>query len=423
MTKPWTTERSRFLRTVCVIVFVCPVFVLGALNISLSFLENHSHPEWDFFLRYGEVSCLVDYGIDPYDVYSGKIRNDIVLPFCMGYTSREDVLDHYWVCGYPPWEYSLMILFKIFPFFAADAIYRGVELIALIGIVWLSFRRQRPISKFSFKSFALGFAVLLLPPLAWKYAFDFGNWSIPFCFAAIVFVYFLQHDRPIPAGLAWAFLMIKPQQGIWFAIPLLFRRQFKTFFIAVSTCILASIPPAFLCGKSPIALILEIPKFRFQPYIESSFFPPAIYERIDAWLFPRAALAIGAVLCLSLCVFGSWKLRKGRDWFVFLQPTFFCVCAGYPLWPQDWLYFFFPISFLLETSLLRKDIPLWIRSLAILLVVGLANPVSWVQFDFLPLFDAISPQEVLSMATWSLFAFLVFWVFRAGRQTFGSTAT
>ena len=205
--------------------------------------------------------------------------------------------------------------------------------------------------------------------------------------------------------------MIKPQQAIWFAIPLLFRRQFKTIGIAVATCLVASVPPAVLCGKSPMELILEIPKFRVQAFFETTLFPTSVYSFANQWLFPKSALFFGLFICLVFCVWASWKLRREKDWFVSLQPVFFCICAAYPLWSHDWLYFFFPILFLLELWIRSDNPSSKIQHAILLLAVLLTNPLSWIRYNSSFGFGTLlSDRGVLSYSTWALFAFLVSYV-------------
>ena len=252
---------------------------------------------------------------------------------------------------------------------------------------------------------------LLVAPLGWDWAFKYDNYAILFCAGAVALVVSMDKGWQILAGLAWAFLMIKPQQGIWFAIPILFRRQFKTVGVAVATCLAASIPPAILCGKSPLDLILEMPKFRYEGYWQTSLFPPRIYTFANEFFFPRFALFLGLSICLVFCLWASWKLRKEKNWFIALQPTFFCVCAGYPLWNQDWLYCFFPILFLLETWANSGKHSHRVRILSLVLAIALMNPVAWAQHIFgFRLGTILTEADVLSYAIWGLFAFLLFLV-------------
>ncbi len=388
----------------------CLVVFLGIWHVAVLFLENVDHPGWDFAMRHGEVVCLTTIHVDPYDIFSESVHNESFRAYKPAYELSENVLDYHWCCGYPPWEYTLLLPFSLLSLQSADMVYKGMELAAIVLLVFFSIRRSRRIETSQWKQILVASSIFLLPPEAWHFLFRYGNWAVLFCAGVGCLVLFLDRGWQILAGLAWAFLMIKPQQGIWFVIPLLLRRQFKTIGVAVATCLAASIPPAVLCGKNPIQLILEIPKMRPEEYLEATLFPSQVFSLVEELTFPKAALFFSAMLCLVFCIWATRKLRKENDWFVFLQPTFFCVCAGYPLWHQDWLYFYFPLLFLLE---------LWAKSnlrsgeniLALMLAICLANPPSWLLFDCSSLYlrvNLIPFTEFLSLSTWLLLAYLVF---------------
>lgn len=399
------------LRSKAGIALCCLVVALGVRNVSSSFLSHANHPGWDFTLRYGEITCLTELHVDPFDIFTGKVGNGRFLPYKLKYEESENFCDYRWCCGYPPWEYTLLLPFSKLSLRSADAIYKGLELLSLIIVVFFSFRRSFWILEDFWKGVFLSCSLFLLPPNAWTFVFKYGNWSLLFCAGVVALIVCLETNRQLLAGFVWAFLMIKPQQGIWFAIPLLFRRQFKTIGVAVATCLAASIPPAVLCGKSPVELILEIPKFRLQVYSETTLFPQSVYSFADQWLFPKSALFFGLVICLAFCIWASWKWRKEKDWFVFLQPTLFCICAGYPLWPQDWLFFFFPIFFLLEIWARPQTAPRSIRPIALVLAIVVANPLAWIRHNtFWSIGHILMEPEALSYAAWALFAFLVFLV-------------
>jgi hypothetical protein len=306
-----------------------------------------------------------------------------------------------------------MIPFSFLPLKTADALFKMMEVLAIFGLVAFSLHRSGQLGVTDWKRLLLAYSVFLLPPEAWFFAFRYGNWTIPFCLGAVCLVLALRRHNQVLAGFFWAFLMIKPQQGIWFAIPLLFRRQFKCVAVAVAACLAASIPPAVLCGKSPVALILEIPGLRVLEYYETTLFPPVAYRFANNHVFPKAALFVSLLLCLFFCLTATWKLRKESDWFTYLQPTFFCLCAGYPLWHQDWLFFFFPMFFLLEKWADPNIDRMWIRGSSLVLALLLGNPLSWLRYNSHFGFRVgFSPEELLSFSSWLLFVFLICFVLK-----------
>lgn len=390
----------------------CLVFVLGIWHVSVSFLGNIGHPGWDFTLRYGEVTCLTDLHTDPYDIFTGVATSDKYLPYQKQYERLENALDYRWCAGYPPWEYTLLLPVSLLSLRSADAIYKTLELVSLFVVLIFSYHRSSKMKCPTWAKLFFAASFLLLPVESWCWVFRYGNWPLLFCAGVVALIICLDNGRQILAGFVWSFLMIKPQQGIWFAIPLLFRRQFKTIGVAVTTCLVASIPPAVLCGKSPIDLILEIPKFRLYSYFESSFFPPDLFRFLGDMFFPRAPLVIGGLVCLLMCLWCSWRMRQEKDWFVFLQPTLFCICAGYPLWRQDWIFYIFPLLFLIEIANGRRIHLRWFRIVAAFLCFCVVNPVPWIELDFsypVPFFP--NDSEMLALSTWTLLVFLIIFGF------------
>lgn len=400
--------RSSRVRETISCILCCFVLVLGVCHVAFAFLEHTNHPGWDFVLRHSEATCLKDLRTDPHDIFLGVVQDKFFLPYHFKYEFDDNVLEYRWVIGYPPWEYTLMLPLSFLSLELADSIFKGMEIAALVFLVFFSSRRSARIRAPLWKRLLLAYSVFLLPSDAWYYIFRSGNWSLLFCAGAICLVISLDRKREILAGFVWAFLMIKPQQGIWFAVPLLLRRQFKTIGVAALTCLVASVPPALLCGKTPLELIMEIPKLRLQPFFATALFPPQAFSLVDEYVFPNAALPFGAMLCFGFCLWASWKIRKEGDWFVFLQPTFLCVCAGYPLWHQDWLFYFFPLFFLLETWMGERALPKRIRYCSLLVAVVLLNPLSWIRRDFSWIVGVpMSEVEILAWSTWLLLAFFV----------------
>ena len=393
------------------LLLCCSVLALGIRHAALSFLGNVHHPGWDFVIRHGEVACLASLHIDPYDVYLGAVEDKDFRPYYFDYQRQEqNPLDNHWVFGYPPWEYTVLLPMSALPVKMANGIFRAMELLSVFGICLFAFKRSRCLPVSEQARLVVASAVFLLPPESWEYAFRYDNWTLLFCMGVVAFLVSLENGWPIVAGLAWAFLMIKPQQGIWFAIPIFVKRQFKTGIVAVVICLTASIPPSVLCGKTPYDLIVEIPKFRAQKFLGTTLFPAAVYRFFDDNIFPNAALFAGLLICFVFCAWSTWKIRRTQNWFLLLQPTFFCLVAGYPPWLQDWLLFFFPLLFVLELCARRDLVPFRTRVIALLLAVAISNPISWGHFDFSMAYGSPWADASLycTFATWSLFAFLIF---------------
>ena len=70
----------------------------------------------------------------------------------------------------------------------------------------------------------------------------------------------LDSNHNILAGVIYSFIMIKPQIGILLFFPLLFNRKYKTIAFAVAICLIETCFTSCMLHKSPVELILQIPK-------------------------------------------------------------------------------------------------------------------------------------------------------------------
>ena len=127
----------------------------------------------------------------------------------------------------------------------------------------------------------------------------------------------------IMAGICWAVLMIKPQTGLLFAVPLLMRRKFTTCATAVLTCIIMSIPPSIMCGTSPIELIFVTPGSNSAQFWGCGTFPSFLTELIPQ----NAAIMVGLAVGVGICVAMTRLLSNHDDWLFMLMPA--AVCSMY----------------------------------------------------------------------------------------------
>ena len=114
--------------------------------------------------------------------------------------------------------------------------------------------------------------------------------------------------------------MAKPQLALPLAIPLLVRRQYVAVATAIATCLLASLPPAWMCHSTPWTMIAEIPKFGSNVACHSTFIPPRIWWKLEQLGFGRTALnlasmTVGVTLLILTCRrignVGGWLLQLG----------------------------------------------------------------------------------------------------------------
>lgn len=306
-------------------------FVLGALAFYAVFLAATTAtplapyangrffaPPCDFSLRMTELECLKK-GVDPFVVWSGEV---ILPPFKPNWKPRVEGPEFTeGLNAYAPWEYTYMLPLSFLPRNVAWGVYWALMMLSLAGIfaaAW-HFGRRRGLSTEGCAILAAAPLVLVAYP-AWS-NIAIGNFSTIVLFAVVMMAVCLNARKDVLAGVFWALAMVKPQIGIAFAIPLLMKRKFATCLTAALVCTLATLPPAAMCGVSPVRLVLETPKanaFMFQgcgtlPYSLSGF-PGDIL----------AALAIGSVACILMTRAVS---RTTGDFFLVLMPAAACSAA------------------------------------------------------------------------------------------------
>jgi hypothetical protein len=150
--------------------------------------------------------------------------------------------------------------------------------------------------------------------------FQQGNYTALMLFAAVAMAVFLSRGLEFWAGVCWMLLMIKPQIGLPFAIPLAIRMRVVTGSVAVLLCLALSVPAILLCDP-------QLPKFFYEAAEASSFafegcgtFPKFLCGFFENGVGINIGLAVGAALCAWM----TWMLRREKDWIVYLMPAAIC---------------------------------------------------------------------------------------------------
>lgn len=204
----------------------------------------------DFSLRMNELA-YVRQRVNPYDVWHGDVSlppyypNTLVGELPAGCTKQ--------VNAYAPWEYVVMLPFSFFPEgwdWTAYCILMGLALALLLCLPGCA-ARTAP------------FLQSVLPLLAVAYPVwsntAVGNFATVSLAASVAMAWTLNRGRDGLAGLCWAIVMLKPQIGLAFAIPLLLRRKWRTLFVAGGVCLLLTVVAAAFCRASPVAMLLQGP--------------------------------------------------------------------------------------------------------------------------------------------------------------------
>ena len=140
----------------------------------------------------------------------------------------------------------------------------------------------------------------------------------------------LDSNHNILAGVIYSFIMIKPQIGILLFFPLLFNRKYKTIAFAVAICLIETCFTSCMLHKSPVELILQIPK------IGAPFDKGFLAETTMKIVGPIGQyLVMGVFICLAAG--GSYLVRNAKEAWVRFLPAL----ASIPFWTysqsHDWL--------------------------------------------------------------------------------------
>ena len=167
-----------------------------------------------------------------------------------------------------------------------------------------------------------------------------GNWIIFVVGALAIMLYSLEKGCDVMAGVFWAVVAIKPQDGFLLAIPLLLAKKWKTIFVAGGICLLATWIASVFIGKPMVELILEVPKIKSGSQV-ANLLPQFVYEWIVARGVAESVVQYGCMLTgLALCVALSLAVRQYKDWRVKIVPAILCASLWTYMAPYDRCIFF-----------------------------------------------------------------------------------
>jgi len=310
------------------------IFALGgiALVVLLVAAILCKREGFDFQLRYNEMTAVVE-GTDPYLIWSGEVADARFYPY--NHPEMRVRPERLPVHAYTPWSYAyVMPFFKLFSRAGAWMAFRIAQVFALVLIAAFAYIRCKAVRSNRVDG-SLGVAAAFAFGLTYGVAFKLGNYSILIVALMILMLVFLNRGRDVLSGVCWALVMSKPQCAVLMAIPLLLHRKWKVIVTAVVVCSLAALIPAYICGRSPIEMILQVRKLGIGVYGgETALFPNFLVNLIfgPGHIEDREVLLpIHAAVGISLCAIASWSVRKSKDWLVLLSPAI--------LFPMTMTYF------------------------------------------------------------------------------------
>jgi len=266
----------------------------------------------DFTMRMNEAECLRK-GVDPFDVWS----ECVFLPPYYSNCHKNPLPDS--CCemtnAYVPWEYSFALLLSFLPRWIAWVTYCALMLLSAFLVFALPVKRQDGgllVDALLPSAVALGCVAYPL----WSNA-AIGNLSV-FCLAgAVGMAWCLNRGKDVAAGLCWAVVMLKPQLGLPFFIPLCVRMKWKTVLVAAGVCVCLSIPPSVLCGKSFVGMIIHAPSASAFAFEGCGTWP----KFLCGYMANSCDVLAGTVIGAAICWIMTRSLRSETCWFEILMPA------------------------------------------------------------------------------------------------------
>ena len=309
---------KRFIHIGFIIIFAVFSFSHFVQNAINGFSKI---PGYDFNLRYNEVECLRK-GIDPYDIVMKIKLSDEYALFATP-EARPGVKTLH---VYTPWEYTYFLPFSCLSERTAGTIFLILSILSLIIIGIYSYYAGLKIRDNNLDGLFTASASLLLGN-ATKELFAMANYGAFNALLILFLILALSRNYNVIAGICWAFLMTKPQIGLLFAIPLILKRRYITICVAVFICLVCSIPPSLMCGRTPWELMMEVP--RGCAFIAEAngtmIIPSTLFQKfhgtIPSALLGFVSMSIGVAICFLL----TWRLRNEKSWFIFIIPTIICA--------------------------------------------------------------------------------------------------
>ncbi len=171
------------------------------------------------------------------------------------------------------------------------------------------------------------FLLAVLPLLAVSYPIwsntAVGNFALIVLAASVAMAWALNCGHGVWAGVCWAVVLLKPQIGLAFAIPLLQRRKWESLFVAAGLCLLLSAVAAVICRTPVVDLLLQGPAANTSFFLGCGTWPYFLCSEATRGRDILAGLAVGALACTAM----TWRMRKEKDWLVFLMPAAITSCC------------------------------------------------------------------------------------------------
>lgn len=330
-------KQNRWLWLRIVLMAVC-VLLLG-IDVG-----NYAWHTWkerfacDLTLRYYEIECIRT-GVDPFDIFERTISSEEYVGIFRPDKPEEPRNGRKVVHSYTAWHMAFFWWNNFVPRNLCIVLMLTANIGSLAYVCkWIS-KKYRRSDTIHLIQDMLFLGVLMLYPFFC--VFETLNYGLLLTGGLLLLFLALQCKYEILAGIAFAFIMIKPQVGVVLLVPLFFSKWYKTIAVAAAICIIGMLFTAGKLNKSPIELILQI------PLIGAPFYKGFFTEMAFNAFGPVGGFVSMGVFILIAAV-GCFLVRNAEEiWMRFLPAL-----AIIPFWTysmhHDWLIFFPCLIFILN---------------------------------------------------------------------------
>lgn len=289
------------------------LLAVGVAIVALCGKLTIDRPGCDFTFRMNELSCL-RYGVDPYDVWSGRVRLPPFEACGVASVQAKASIDHC-VYTYPPWEYAYMLPLSCLSRNISWGVYFSLWVIGLAVVYFIGYRHFR-------SPIPVSCAFLLVSYVMFS-DLQVGNFGGVVLLLVCMMAAALNGGKTVLAGVCWAGAMVKPQLSLLFAVPLFLGGKILTTAVAVAVCLGLSFVPAVMCGKSPFTLILEVLDSNVEFFQGCGTCP----YWFCSWASLETCIGVGLITGFLLCMVMTFAIRREKDWFLLLMPAAVCGCS------------------------------------------------------------------------------------------------
>jgi len=307
----------------------------------ISYLLRHNN-NWacDFIYRYNEINCMHD-GIDPFDIFERKITSENFRGHDRPDKPDEPEDSRRIVHAYPAWHTPIFWWYGYTPKWICLAFLTFLYICSLsLACKWASLKLVGSQTKDHVVNLLFIIAMTLYSFIGICHSMNYGLLLLG---CTLLLYSALDSNHEILAGVIYSFIMIKPQIGVLLFFPLFFSRKYKTIAFSITICLIETCFTAYMLRKSPLELILQIPK------IGAPFEKGYLAESTMKIVGPIGQyIVMGIFICLDAG--GSYLVRNAKEaWIRFLPAIAFI-----PFWtysqPHDWLVIFPCYVFILNSK-------------------------------------------------------------------------